>query len=288
MLKSHQNLSETHILGEGTRLKSVTAETCPALRLREIAHVGVGDAEAPYSVVRLDLSGAYLHGSISGEGRVLLDGRWQVHSGGMTSFAPAHVLHAFHAINGVPWRVCWLRYMPSSARSMPGTMAPVLADFDPLPLSQAIIGLCEESIGGSNDQGTCTLWVDLIEKYVSRFTEPWRQDERLARVWAAVQADLGRAWTVSDFAGLAKVSTEHFRRLCHQGLGRSPLKQLIDLRMQHAAHMLVSTDHTIEVIANVVGYENAFVFSNMFARTVGMRPSKFRKTARATESGNHR
>ena len=80
---------------------------------------------------------------------------------------------------------------------------------------------------------------------------------------------------------MAKVSTEHFRRLCHKELGRSPHKQLMDLRVQAAAHLLVSTDHTIEVIANAVGYENSFVFSNAFTRVVGQRPSSFRRTARS-------
>lgn len=280
MSESHGNLSETHIVGASTKLRIVTAENCRALRLRQIAHVGVGDVEVPYRVVRLDLPGAYLHGSVEGSGQVLLDGRWQTHARGMTSFAPAHVLHAFHAVPQVPWRVCWVRYTPTSPRSMPGTMAPVLSRFDPHPLSQAITGLFDEVSFGSNDQGTCTLWVELIEKYVSRFTDPWRQDERLSRVWTAVQADIGHRWTLQEFSDLAGVSTEHFRRLCHKELGRTPLKQLIDLRVQAAAHLMVSTDHTIEAIANAVGYENSFVFSNVFTRVVGQRPSRFRRAAR--------
>lgn len=285
MLDFHENLSETHIVGESTRLWTVTAQECLALQMRDIAHVGIGDAQAPYRVVRLSLPGAYLHGSIAGRGRVLLDGRWQNHGERMTSFAPAHVLHAFHAVHGVTWRVCWVRYTPQSTRSTPGTMAPVLSAFDPGPLGQAILGLHGEVVNGKNDFGTCTLWVELIEKYVSRFAEPWRQDERLVRVWNAVQSDLGRNWTLRDFSNLANVSEEHFRRLCHQHLGRSPSKQLTTLRVQHAAHLFATGDDTVETVANSLGYQNSFVFSNMFVRTVGVRPSQFRRQARNQRAG---
>jgi AraC-like DNA-binding protein len=279
MAEFHDDLSETHIMGDSV-LRSVTAQQCPALAIREISHVGFGDARAPYRVVRMDLAGAYLHGSISGQGRVLLDGHWQVHSQKMTSFAPAHVLHAFHAVPQVPWRICWVRYTPKSLRSMPGTMAPVLATFDPGPLGQAIAGLYSETVEGENNPGTCALWVDLIENYVARFTDPWRQDKRLSRVWAAVQNDLQHDWTLKEFAGLAGISSEHFRRLCHKNLGRSPFRQLVDLRIQQASHLLTITDATIESVANAVGYDNPFAFSNVFLKIMGSRPSSFRKAAK--------
>ena len=114
MAVSHDNLSETHIVGGDTHQWIVRSDACSALRQRHIAHVGVGDAASPYRMVRTKLSGAYLHGSLGGEGRILLDGRWRPHRRGMTSLAPAHVLHAFHAIPSRRWQYCWVRYMPSS------------------------------------------------------------------------------------------------------------------------------------------------------------------------------
>lgn len=77
MPEPHENLSETHIIGDDTRLTIVRAEECPALVQRHIAHVGVGDAAVPYQIVRTRLTGAYLHGCLGGEGRMLLDGRWR-------------------------------------------------------------------------------------------------------------------------------------------------------------------------------------------------------------------
>jgi AraC-like DNA-binding protein len=274
MASSHGKLSETHIVGSHTRQLIVRAEDCAALAQRQISHVGVGDAAVPYRIVRTHLSGTYVHACLGGEGRMLLDGRWRPHRAGMVSLAPAHVLHAFHAIPSKRWQYCWVRYMPASPRSSVGFMAPVMARFDPEPLNHAIQGLCNEVRAGGNT-GSATLWIDLIEHYITRFAEPLQREDRLRAVWDAVQADLAHAWTAESLADLAKISGEHLRRLCQRSLGRSPMQQLTYLRMQYAAHRLATTHEKIEDIALRVGYQNPFAFSNTFKRMTGFRPSRY-------------
>ncbi len=270
----HADLSETHIVGRRTRQIIVRADDCSALAKRQISHVGVGDAAAPYRIVRTHLSGTYVHASLRGEGRILLDGRWRPHRAGTASLAPAHVLHAFHAIPSKRWQYCWVRYMPLSPRSATGFMAPVMARFDAEALRHAILGLHREVLAGGNS-GSAMLWIDLIEHYISQFAEPLQREGRLGAVWAKVQEDLGRPWTVSTLADLAKISGEHLRRLCQASLGRSPMQQLAYLRVQHAAHQLATTNARIEDVAQRVGYQNAFAFSNTFKRMTGFRPSHF-------------
>ncbi len=277
MAGSHENLSETHIVGDDTRQLAVRAEDCPALAQRHISHVGVGDAAAPYRIVRTRLSGTYVHASLGGEGRILLDGRWRPHRAGMVSLAPAHVLHAFHAIPSRRWQYCWVRYQPTSPRSSIGFISPVMARFDAEALKHAILGLHREVQTGGNT-GSATLWLDVIEHYVTRFAEPLQREDRLRAVWNAVQSELDRPWTVETLARLANISGEHLRRLCQRSLGRSPMQQLASLRIQHAAHRLATTDEKIEEIARRVGYQNPFAFSNTFKRMTGFRPSQFRQS----------
>ena len=276
----HGNLLETHIVGNDTQQWTVRAEACAALAQRHIAHVGVGDAAVPYRIVRTNLSGAYLHASLGGEGRILLDGRWRPHRRGMTSFAPAHVLHAFHAIPSRRWQYCWVRYTATSPRSMIGVMGPVMSNVHPEPIHHAIMGLVHEMEGGG-DAANCALWVDLIERYVDRFAEPWQHEKRLRALWKSVQLDLAREWTLKDLAALVAMSTEHLRRRCRHSVGRSPIQQLTVLRIQHAAHLLATTEVKIEAVAHSVGYQNPFAFSNTFKRITGIRPSHFRARKRS-------
>jgi len=268
-------LKETHIWGDDSRLTVVRAEHCDALAARHIAHVAVMDAAPPYTIVRTHLSGAYMHVCLGGEGRTLLDGRWYAHKAGMTSFAPAHVLHAFHCIPGQRWQVCWVRFMPNASRSVENAMAPGMTLFDGRALEHAILGLASE-MQGAVDPGSCAMWVEMIERYVERVVEPWQRDPRLVGLWNAVQQDLGRAWTLTEMARLARTSEEHLRRLCQKSLGRSPGKQLVAMRIAQAAHRLATSGETVEVIARSVGYVNPFAFSNTFKHVTGFRPSDYR------------
>ncbi|WP_297771159.1 AraC family transcriptional regulator [uncultured Roseovarius sp.] len=272
----HENLSETHIVGENTHQRAVRAEDCPALAHRLLSHVGVGDAAPPYRVVRTNLSGACLHACLGGEGRMLLDGRWRLHRAGMVTLAPAHVLHAFHAVPGKRWQYCWVRYTPQSPRSAIEGMTPLVAQVDPKPLSDAILGLYHE-VNSSGDIAAAALWIDLIEHDVKRYTEPLRNEERLSKLWAEVTAELGRPWTLDQLAAIAGLSGEHLRRLCQTRLGRSPMQQLTCLRVQQAAQLLATTDTRVEDVAFAVGYQNPFAFSNAFKRMTGFRPSRFQR-----------
>jgi len=276
MVAKHDDLSETHIVGDDTVQWIVRAQDCPTLASRHISHVGVGDAAVPYRIVRLHLSGAYVHACLGGEGQMLLDGRWRAMRPGMMSFAPAHGLHAFHAVPHTRWQYCWLRFMPSAPRSVVGTMAPVMGHYRAEPLQHAVLGLYHEVFVGDHDPGNCALWVDSIERYIARFADPWRSDQRIVAVLEQVRADLERRWTVEAMAAVANVSSEHLRRICQRSFGRSPMQQLTHLRMQHAAHKLATSSVSIEAIAHSVGYQNPFAFSKTFKRMTGIAPSDFR------------
>ncbi|MDO9072968.1 MAG: AraC family transcriptional regulator [Rubrivivax sp.] len=269
-------------MGSGTVQTLVRAEQCEALAARHIAHVSVVDAAAPYTVVRTHLSGAFMQVCLGGEGQTLLDGRWYTHKPGSVTFAPAHVLHAFHCVPGKRWQLAWVRFKPESARSANGVMAPTMSPFDGRVLENAIRGLAAE-MEGAADPGTCVVWVDVIERYVARILEPLQREPRLVPVWNAVKADLARRWTLADLAALANTSEEHLRRLCQKSLGRSPGKQLAALRIANAAHVLATTSEKVEVIARGVGYANPFAFSNTFKRLTGFRPSDYRAKPRGAE-----
>lgn len=277
MSKSHEKISETHIVGRATKERIAAAIDCPILRSYHIKHVGVADAAAPYRMVRERLSGAYLMASLQGEGQILLDGRWQSCGRGLACMAPRHAQHAFHPTPDKRWRFCWVRYeQPDEQKPIISAMSPVLARYDGRALCSAIEGLCAE-VEGERDTNAMHQWVELIQMYALRFAEPWRSDDRLWKLWNAVSEEPASDWTLEKLARLAHCSPEHLRRLCQKEMGRSPMRQVAHLRMQHAAQLLRASDGTIEAIAEAVGYANPYVFSNAFTKWTGSRPSAFRR-----------
>jgi AraC-like DNA-binding protein len=285
---SIQQLSETHIPGDPLMWRAVRAHekdrrtwlnglpVCPVLEAHRIAHTGVMVARHPHRVVRMRQSGLYFLACLEGEGRVLVDGKWKTCGAGQAVTLPAFAVNAFHALKGKDWKYCWVRYEPQPGqRAVLGASSPQMAAFDGRALWFAIEGLIEETLG-KRVPAALFHWVELIQGYVDRFAQPWQQDDRLARVWDQVAADVGYDWTLDELASRAFVSAEHLRRLCRKALGRTPMHHVTWLRMRKAAELLSTTHLKVETVANAVGYQNPFVFSNTFKEWVGWRPSEHR------------
>ncbi len=285
---SIQQLSETHIQGQPTYWRAVKAHerdrrawlkglpVCPTLESHRIAHTGVMVAGAPHRVVRMRQSGLYFLACLAGEGRVLVDGKWKTCGAGMAVTLPAFGVNAFHAVKGKAWKYCWVRYEAQPGQAgVAGASSPQMAAFEGAALWQAIEGLIDEA-GGRAVPAAMFHWVELIQGYVERFSRPWQQDDRLARLWEQVAADVGRDWTLDELASRAFVSAEHLRRLCRKALGRTPMHHVTWLRMRKAAELLSTTPLKVETVAHAVGYQNPFVFSNTFKEWVGWRPSEHR------------
>jgi AraC-like DNA-binding protein len=255
------------------------APVCGALAQHRIAHVGVCATRAPYRIVRVKQSGAYFMACFAGQGRILVDGRWQICRAGMACLLPPGTLNAFYASQHETWGFTWVRYRAEpELKPIVTVSSPVLAKFNAEPLRAAVLGLHAEC-AAEVQPSSVHHWVELIQGYVRRFASPWTMDERLSRLWEKVAAQLDHEWTLPELAGLAHVSGEHLRRLCMQQLGRTPMRQVTYLRMRRAAELLSTTDEKIESITHAVGYQNPFVFSNTFKKWIGWRPSAHRAGA---------
>ena len=289
MSKTQQDLTDVTIHAPGTRMRGVKAldvewrpwiagfPLCPALNQFRIIHVGIMEAGAPTRIVRTKQTTTYFLACFGGKGKVLIDGRWRVCGAGFACLMPAHTLNAFEAVPGIRWEFCWVCYQqPAGQRPIADAASPVMARFDWLPLHAAILGLMHEC-GGPAQPAMIQHWVELIHGYVLRFAQPLEHDDRLRLLWERVTAQLAEPWTLVRLAREAGYSKEHLRRLCQRQLGRSPIHQVTYLRMRRAAELLNTTERTIEAIAQEVGYQNPFVFSNAFTKWIGWRPSEYRR-----------
>jgi AraC-like DNA-binding protein len=282
-------LTETHIHGNHTKFQVVRASLedkrpwlkgaafCPALGSHQIVHAGVMTARVPYRIVRQHQGGVYFLACVEGEGRVLVDGRWQKCGAGMAVALPAFMANAFHAVKGKDWRCVWVRYeQRTDQKPLLSSSSPVMARFDGQPLYHAVEGLVAEASSNASPAAMFH-WVELIQMNVARFVQPWQHDDRLWRLWERVAANVGRDWTLHELAHAVHVSPEHLRRLCRKALGRSPMQHVIWLRMRKAAELLATTDAKVDSVAKAVGYVNPFVFSNTFKKWIGWRPSEHRQ-----------
>lgn len=103
------------------------------------------------------------------------------------------------------------------------------------------------------------------------------QDPSIQKALELMHADSARAWSLVELARQVGMSRAGLAERFKRSMGDTPLHYLRNVRMQRAMHLLTSTEHSLETIAQSVGYQDAFSFSKVFKRTVGLSPRDFRK-----------
>lgn len=84
------------------------------------------------------------------------------------------------------------------------------------------------------------------------------------------------AWTLDELAREAGLSRTALAERFRVAMGDTPLSYLRTVRMQKAMQLLSETERKLEDVATLVGYQDAFSFSKVFKRTVGVSPKTFR------------
>ncbi len=281
-------LADVEIFGKRTRRMAVCgredeerewlagAPRCKMLAEHHISHTGIMEAETPYEIFRHNQSGTFMLACLSGEGVVMVDGGWKTVRSGQACLLPPFVMNSLKCIKRKSWRFAWVRYEESRGfKPLVSSVSPVTGSYDGRGLEAAISGLHSEA-GAEANPAALLHWCHLINHYVRKFAEPTDLDERLWRLWTAVELQPERPWTLAEFSEIACLSGEHLRRLCLAQIGRSPMRHLTFIRLQKAVQMLSTGSDKIDTIARAVGFSGIHSLSNSFKAWFGKRPSDFR------------
>lgn len=84
-------------------------------------------------------------------------------------------------------------------------------------------------------------------------------------------------WTVESMAALTPYSTSRFCVLYKQLFGVSPKKDLKNVRIERAIHLLTYTTYTLREIAEMIGYETEYYFIRTFKEITGKTPRQYTK-----------
>ena len=81
---------------------------------------------------------------------------------------------------------------------------------------------------------------------------------------------------VDDLARAAGLSRAHFSRQFRRAFGEPPHTYLLTRRLERAAALLRSTDHSVAEICFSVGLQSVGSFTTSFKRTYRMTPTAYR------------
>ena len=82
---------------------------------------------------------------------------------------------------------------------------------------------------------------------------------------------------IKDYAADRHMSDCWFNRTFKKVTKMTPMQYIIQLRMTNALNLLEHTNYNITQVANAVGYDDAYYFSRLFKKNVGVAPTEYRK-----------
>lgn len=106
-------------------------------------------------------------------------------------------------------------------------------------------------------------------------------DVQVRAAVALMHEDPAHPWVLEELAARAGLSRTALAERFRMAMGETPLAYLRTLRVQRAMQLLSETSKTLEQVAQAVGYSDAFGFSKVFKRSVGVSPRVFRQRDRA-------
>lgn len=100
--------------------------------------------------------------------------------------------------------------------------------------------------------------------------------ELISQAHSYIQKNLQRNITLEDVARHIHLSTFYFSRLFKDKTGVNYIDYLIQLRLEKAKLLLLTTNDSVAVVAKKVGYSETNSFSRLFKSRLGISPSEYR------------
>lgn len=102
-------------------------------------------------------------------------------------------------------------------------------------------------------------------------------DAVIARCQQWVAHHYDRSSPVAGMMALSGLSERSFTRRFQQATGMAPIEYVLTLRLEEAKQILETSNVSVEVVAEMVGYQDAAFFSRKFRQRVGLTPAQCRR-----------
>lgn len=202
---------------------------------------------------------------------------------GKAFIIPAGVSHSYGADKADPWTIYWLHFKGEKSETYYRELTGIISfRINSKPISAVLLFremLFEagESLSGKRlSSALCHLLLKLVQ-------EKELPEERLVNNLTVekckkyLSRNLDRGIMLEDIVRVSGVSATQCGILFKKYCGMTPMAYLTHLRIEEARRMLELTDLKIKEICSMVGIDDPYYFSRLFAGHVGQSPQQYRK-----------
>jgi AraC-like DNA-binding protein len=205
---------------------------------------------------------------------------------------PQGVPHAYQANPERPWTIYWVHFQGSSTAIFNQYLG-YREDRKPVArvgLSPQLIGQYRELLAVRRTGYSTRAFINAanqLRHLLTQIAVEMRHSQAISQhsfdletVQSFMLEHIALPLDLDTLAAAAKLSKFHFTSKYKALTGYSPIKHFLNMKMEHAGHLLDSTNLGIKEIAASLGYDDPLYFSRSFSKTVGMSPRAYRNSLR--------
>lgn len=184
----------------------------------------------------------------------------------------------------------WIHFVPSRAdlnriRDIGIPFDTILPLYDTAPLSLLIKNLIYENISkNKNKEKSIRLYFDMILYKISDLLSvPISTDKDFFQALSSLRNKIylnpSTDWKIEDICNNMNFSRSYIQHSYKNYFDESIQDSVTNSRIEHAKHLLASTDTKVSHIAALCGYHSDVHFIRIFKSKVGLTPIAFRKAS---------
>ncbi len=231
---------------------------------------------------------------LDGMGELTLDHERYIIRAGDLVILPRGVAHAYKASDKTPWSIYWMHFSGEDSEAFIDYLAIREHQYvTHLGIHSRLVSDFESLLDSRQSNFSLTAFIhasNLLRQILAHIAQlqPLAKQQQAAhnfnleQIHSLMQARVHEQLDLETLAANANLSKFHFVKKYKELTGTTPINHFIHLKIERACHLLDITTKSINEISFAVGYEDAYYFSRIFKKIMGISPSQYRRLRMGT------